>query len=120
MNLDYKLFRGVSIQFHDLKTAEEEAGKLELLPSVKQVWPNRVYSLPKDEIVWTGRSGGADYMKNVKRQLGNDTFTPHVMTQVDKLRAKGITGKGVKIGIIDSGVGDYIQMKNISGLPSSG
>ncbi|KAK6953429.1 hypothetical protein Daesc_005733 [Daldinia eschscholtzii] len=106
MNLDYKLFKGVSIQFHNLKTAEEEAGKLNSLPSVRQVWPNRVYSLPKDEIVWTGRSGGVDYIKNVKRQLGNDTFTPHVMTQVDKLRAKGITGKGVKIGIIDSGV-DY-------------
>lgn len=106
MNLDYKLFRGASIQFHDLATAEEEAIKLDSLPSVKQVWPNRVYSLPKDEVIWTGRSGGENYIKNVKRQLGNDTFTPHVMTQVDKLRAQGVTGKGVKIGIIDSGV-DY-------------
>lgn len=105
MNLDYKLFKGVSIQFRDLKTAEEEAVKLNSLPSVKQVWPNRVYSLPKDEVVWSGRSGGENFMKNVKRQLGNDTFTPHLMTQVDKLHAEGVTGKGIKIGIIDSGVG---------------
>ncbi|KAI1384410.1 subtilisin-like protein [Hypoxylon trugodes] len=106
MNLDYKLFKGVSIQFDDIHTAEEEAAKLNSLSSVKQVWPNRMYSLPKDEVVWTGRNGGEAYMKNVKRQLGNDTFNPHLMTQVDKLRAKGITGKGIKIGIIDSGV-DY-------------
>ncbi|OTB08539.1 hypothetical protein M426DRAFT_52137 [Hypoxylon sp. CI-4A] len=106
MNLDYKLFKGASIQFHDLTTAEQEAANLNSLPSVKQVWPNRVYSLPKDEVVWTGRSGGENYIKNVKRQLGNDTFTPHVMTQVDKLRAEGFQGEGVKIGIIDSGV-DY-------------
>lgn len=33
-----------------------------------------------------------------------DTFTPHVMTQVDMLRADGITGKGVKIAVIDTGV----------------
>lgn len=105
MNLDYKLFRGASIQFHDLETAEQEVAKISSLPSIKQVWPNRIYSLPKDEVVWTGRSGGEDYIKNVKRQLGNDTFAPHVMTQVDQLHEKGITGKGVKIGIIDSGVG---------------
>ncbi|KAI5863322.1 subtilisin-like protein [Durotheca rogersii] len=106
MNLNYKLFKGASIQFRDLKTAEEEVGKLDSLRSVKQIWPNRVYTLPKDEVVWTGRIGGEDFVKNVKRQLGNDTFTPHVMTQVDKLQAKGFTGKGVKIAIIDSGV-DY-------------
>ncbi|KAI6087479.1 subtilisin-like protein [Hypoxylon rubiginosum] len=106
MNLDYKLFKGASIQFKDLKTAEQEATKLNSLASVKQVWPNRVYSLPKDEVVWTGQAGGVDYIRNVKRQLGNDTFTPHVMTQVEKLRSEGVTGKGIKIGIIDSGV-DY-------------
>lgn len=33
-----------------------------------------------------------------------DTFTPHVMTQVDLLRADGITGKGVKIAVVDTGV----------------
>ncbi|GJN68090.1 hypothetical protein PLICBS_002133 [Purpureocillium lilacinum] len=33
-------------------------------------------------------------------------FSPHVMTQVDKLHAKGITGKGVKVAILDTGV-DY-------------
>ncbi|KAF0315725.1 subtilisin-like serine protease pr1c [Colletotrichum asianum] len=35
-----------------------------------------------------------------------DTYAPHVMTQVDKLRAEGYTGKGIRIGIVDSGV-DY-------------
>ncbi|KAK2616739.1 hypothetical protein QQS21_000351 [Conoideocrella luteorostrata] len=33
-------------------------------------------------------------------------YPPHVMTQVDKLRAKGITGKGVKIAVVDTGI-DY-------------
>ncbi|KAI1075345.1 subtilisin-like protein [Whalleya microplaca] len=106
MKLNYSLFKGASIQFNDIDRAEEEAVKLNRLASVKQVWPNRVYSLPNDEVIWTGRRGGENYIQNVKRQLGNDTFTPHVMTQVDKLHADGIAGKGVKIGIIDSGV-DY-------------
>ncbi|CAE7226894.1 unnamed protein product [Rhizoctonia solani] len=35
-----------------------------------------------------------------------DVFSTHVMTGVDKLHAEGIYGKGVKIGIIDTGV-DY-------------
>jgi subtilisin family serine protease len=41
-----------------------------------------------------------------KRQCTNSTIGngPHVMTQVDRLHAKGITGKGVKIAVIDSGV----------------
>ncbi|KEP44972.1 minor extracellular protease vpr protein, partial [Rhizoctonia solani 123E] len=35
-----------------------------------------------------------------------DMFSPHVMTGVDKLHAEGYFGKGVKIGIIDTGI-DY-------------
>ncbi len=35
-----------------------------------------------------------------------DTFSTHVMTGVDKLHAEGYSGKGIKIGIIDTGL-DY-------------
>ncbi|KAI0405448.1 peptidase S8/S53 domain-containing protein [Xylaria palmicola] len=107
MKFDSSIFKGVSIQFHDAESAEDEAAALEGLASVKRVWPNRIYDLPKDNIVWTGKSKDASFADaNVKRLASNDTFTPHIMTQVDKLRAKGIIGKGIKIGVIDTGI-DY-------------
>lgn len=107
MTFGSSLFKGASIQFHDIDFAEDKAAKLTNLSSVKRVWQNRVYHLPKDDIVWTGKSKDANAAhSNVKRQVSNDTFTPHLMTQVDKLRAKGITGKGIKVGVIDTGI-DY-------------
>lgn len=35
-----------------------------------------------------------------------DTFSPHVMTGVDKLRAEGFLGDGIKVAIVDTGI-DY-------------
>jgi subtilisin family serine protease len=107
MKFDSSLFKGVSIQFHDTESAEEEAAALADLASVKRVWPNRVYDLPKDKVIWTGKNKDASVANSlVKRQASNDTFSPHLMTQVDKLRAKGVIGKGIKIGVIDTGI-DY-------------
>ncbi|KAI1434894.1 peptidase S8/S53 domain-containing protein [Xylaria sp. CBS 124048] len=107
MRFNYSLFKGVSIQFKDLGTAEEQAAVLANLTSVKRVWPNRLYQLPKDEVLWTAdKDANLAHTDNVKRQYGRDAFSPHVMTQVDRLRARGILGKGIKIGIIDSGI-DY-------------
>ncbi|KAI0201328.1 peptidase S8/S53 domain-containing protein [Astrocystis sublimbata] len=107
MNFDSPIFKGVSIQFHDTESAEQEAAALADLASVKRVWPNRLYDLPNDKVVWTGKNKDASIANSlVKRQDGKDTFTPHLMTQVDKLRAKGIIGKGIKIGVIDTGI-DY-------------
>lgn len=104
---DSTIFKGVSIQFHDTATAEDEAAALEGLASVKRVWANRLYDLPKDEVIWTGKNKDASIAHAaVKRQTANDTFSPHLMTQVDKLRAKGIIGSGIKIGVIDTGI-DY-------------
>lgn len=37
-------------------------------------------------------------------ETNTTAYPPHVMMQVDKLRSKGITGKGIKIGMIDTGV----------------
>ncbi|KAF2993337.1 hypothetical protein E8E14_000497 [Neopestalotiopsis sp. 37M] len=102
---DSPLFKGAAIKFNDLSTADTEAKNLLALSSVKKVWPNRVYSLPETEVVWTGTPESGSLSK---RQDDNttDTFSPHVMTQVDKLRAQGIVGTGIKIGVIDTGV-DY-------------
>ncbi|CAE6487820.1 unnamed protein product [Rhizoctonia solani] len=45
-------------------------------------------------------------MKHSTYSPPKDVFPPHVMTGVDKLHNEGYFGKGIKIGIIDSGV-DY-------------
>lgn len=105
VNFESSLFKGASIQFHDAESAEDEAAALSGLAGVKRVWPNRLYDLPKDKVIWTGKSKDASVANsNVKRQFSSDTFSPHLMTQVDKLRAKGVIGKGIKIGVIDTGV----------------
>ncbi|KAI0908812.1 peptidase S8/S53 domain-containing protein [Ustulina deusta] len=107
MSFDSSIFKGASIQFHDAESAADEAEALAGLASVKRVWPNRVYDLPNDKVVWTGKSKDASAAQsNLKRQVASDTFSPHLMTQVDKLRAKGVIGKGIKIGVIDTGI-DY-------------
>ncbi|KAK9422989.1 putative Minor extracellular protease vpr [Seiridium unicorne] len=100
---DSSIFKGATIKFHNLNTADAEASNLLSLPSVKNVWPNSVYSLPPAEVIWTGSPESAAVSK---RQYSNDTFSPHVMTQVDKLHAEGIIGEGIKIGVIDTGI-DY-------------
>ncbi|KAH6898227.1 peptidase S8/S53 domain-containing protein [Thelonectria olida] len=108
MEFDYKLFKGASIQFKDLAKAEDLATKMLDLPVVKRFWPVKVYGMPDPRIEWTG-SRDQEYSAIEKRSAydtAKDTFSPHVMTQVDKLRAEGYTGKGVKIAVIDSGI-DY-------------
>ncbi|WQF76714.1 Putative peptidase S8/S53 domain, PA domain, Fn3-like domain, peptidase S8, subtilisin, His-active [Colletotrichum destructivum] len=107
MKLDYSLFKGASIQFKNLDTADAKAAKLAGLPSVKNIWPVRTYRIPEPEVVWTGKQG-RDYVDLKKRQLGNDTFSSHVQTQVDKLHRDGVTGKGIKVAVIDTGI-DYLH-----------
>lgn len=38
------------------------------------------------------------------RQATADTFSPHVMTQVDRLRSQGVVGEGIKVAVVDTGV----------------
>ncbi|KAI6883151.1 subtilisin-like protein [Hortaea werneckii] len=107
-NLKYSLFNGVSFQL--LNTTDEDAAakSIEIMPEVRQIWPVRIFSVPKDEVVWSGNSPleVANAGLQRRQEAGNDTFSPHVMTQVDQLRAQGITGEGVRIAVIDTGT-DY-------------
>jgi subtilisin family serine protease len=90
--------------------AEEEsiAKQIAKLSGVKQIWPIRIYSVPNDEIIWVGDQGTSAQSVLQKRQSNGteDTFSTHVMTQVDQLRAEGVTGEGVRIAVIDTGI-DY-------------
>ncbi|CAE6450001.1 unnamed protein product [Rhizoctonia solani] len=72
----------------------EDLLKLAESGNVQSIFPVYSHSLP-DPI--------DPYQPPIQPQ---DTQPSHVMTGVDKLHAEGILGKGIKIGIIDSGI-DY-------------
>lgn len=65
---------------------------------MKNAWPVYVYDRPDPEFQVV------DSFKLESRDEAADTIGPHVMMQVDKLREKGFTGKGVRVAVIDSGV----------------
>ncbi|KFG80029.1 subtilisin-like serine protease PR1C [Metarhizium anisopliae] len=108
MKLDYELFKGVSVQLHDVDKAHEKAAKLADTPAVKAVYPVQLFNMPKPKVEWIAQDGtkAPGGLLSSRADDAVDTFSPHVMTQVDKLRAKGITGKGVKIAVVDTGI-DY-------------
>ncbi|KAG6146199.1 hypothetical protein E4U28_000953 [Claviceps purpurea] len=110
MKLEFELFNGLSFQLHDLKTDKEKVAKYAAMPAVKAVHPVIVYDTPNPKIEWIAPKGSTFKQSGLasRAEGGPDTFSPHVMTQVDKLRAKGITGKGIKVAVVDTGI-DYLH-----------
>lgn len=108
MDLNYRLFKGASFSLRNLTDAEGTAGRIGALSRVKSLWPVRKVQFPRPEIVSVGVGNAAAHVARLKTRQGaeKDLFTPHLMTQVSKLHEKGFTGKGMRIGIIDTGV-DY-------------
>lgn len=114
MKLDYKLFKGVSVQLTDLDNAEDKAMKIASRPVVKNVWPLYTYSIPKPNVEWVGappKPKSAVEKRREKATNETEGFSPHVMTQVDKLHKKGVKGKGIRIAIIDTGVSGFAGMQ---------
>lgn len=102
VNLQSKVFRGVSFQVDG--PDKEAAHKIAALPQVKQLWPVPLIRVPELAVTWTGKDGPPSEHK--RQTNSTDSWPPHVLTQVDKLRAKGFTGQGFRIGIVDTGI-DY-------------
>lgn len=73
-----------------------------------KVWPIKKYSLPAHTVHWTaGEDAKLEDQGEAAaraRQATADLFSPHVMTQVNKLRDEGVDGTGIKVAVIDSGV----------------
>lgn len=118
MRLDFDLFKAVSVQLHNVDKAEEKAAILGALPQVKSVYPVTLYKRPEPKIEWIAQHGSSTMQKAALASRTNgpdgahadtDTYSPHVMTQVDKLRAKGITGRRVRVALIDTGVSNFLR-----------
>ncbi|RYN45437.1 hypothetical protein AA0114_g9129 [Alternaria tenuissima] len=105
MNLSFRFFNGVSFQ---LKSSSSNSSEWDFLrqmgaqPQVENIWPTRITTRSREDNI-----AAPAQQKHIKRQpTSEDNFSPHVMTQVDKLHKEGVTGKGYRVAIIDSGV-DY-------------
>ncbi|KAI1204563.1 subtilisin-like protein [Annulohypoxylon truncatum] len=108
MDFKFQLFKGASFHLKGNATDPEvAAGKIAGQSRVKTVWPVRKISFPKPDAQFVGNNV-SELLRHVKRQddSNENGFTPHIMTQVDKLHAEGYTGKGLRIGLVDTGV-DY-------------
>lgn len=111
MDLSFRFFKGLSFQVKPSKSASNQSrsdivSQIKAKAGVAAIWPVRSSKLVMPE---TQPPAGVQNSTSqlVKRQSREEKpFSPHVMTQIDKLLAEGLTGKGVQVAIIDSGV-DY-------------
>jgi subtilisin family serine protease len=86
---DSPLFTGAALK----STNGHEA--IEALPGVARVWPNRLVFLDPE-------TAGRDFSDDA----ASANYTQHISTRVSAMHAAGIFGKGVKIGVVDTGI-DY-------------
>lgn len=92
------IFYGLSIRVANMTNAQH---KMQKLKGVKAVWPVQVmehsaeYEAEKQQLGVLGRRG---------MDIGAEPPWNHALTHVDELHKEGLSGKGIKIGIIDTGV----------------
>lgn len=97
------IFSGMSFQLgpQNLTPKDQEMviAQIQSIPKVSCVWPVRMYHLlsldvPKAPVGYNLNTGLGDHYP---------IWNPHYMTGVDKLQKRGLTGKGVTVGVIDTG-----------------
>lgn len=105
-DFEHKFFRGSSFVVDGTEDEETVISRIHSTKRAKKVWPLRRIKRDPGQIHSKLPNGAKlGYSKTAKRGYENPWST-HAMTGVDKLHAKGLTGKGTFIAILDTGV-DY-------------
>lgn len=99
------IFNGASFS---LKS--EDDGKtlefLKSLPEVKNAWPVTFIDLMTENLPLVETDNGP--APHLSKSLAGDLrWSPHALTGVDKLHDRGLSGKGVTVGVIDTGTFYY-------------
>ncbi|KAF2228312.1 subtilisin-like protease [Elsinoe ampelina] len=110
MELSYQLFKGASFHLKPGQDTEAAVRNIEAFPMVKRLWPVRQYTPVGRNSRRTRKNAHQAGPGLLKRQdmIGNASYAPHVMTQVDQLHSRGIRGEGIKIAVVDTGI-DYMH-----------
>ena len=111
-------FVGMSVVLN----SDDDYEALQNAPGVKGIWRNNLYNIAafeptvaSESFVRASVSGQSSAASTEGARVGppsgaeagvKDTFSPHVMTGVDKLHAQGYFGQGQVVGVIDTGI-DY-------------
>ncbi|KAF1980224.1 subtilisin-like serine protease-like protein [Bimuria novae-zelandiae CBS 107.79] len=111
MDLNFRFFKGASFQINP-SNASSSGNSSDLVSYIKakteirSIWPVRSSKLemPETRLPLDPANSPSQHVK--RQNQDKKPFSPHVMTQIDKLHAEGVTGKGVQVAIIDSGI-DY-------------
>ncbi|PFH58154.1 hypothetical protein XA68_14096 [Ophiocordyceps unilateralis] len=114
--MDQTLFQGISVQLHE--TDNQTAGS-QLLRSLKGA--GSMVPIEEHQVIHDTPAGSVREYKAFKTPgqgspsivrrdsqvtAPADALPAHVMAQVDRLHAEGITGRGYRIAVIDTGI-DY-------------
>jgi subtilisin family serine protease len=104
LDISSKLFKGASFKVNNANESDTAATLL-ADSRIKQVWPVRMIEFPRLNNGVVGVN--ATESRRIRaRAEDDDDYAPHVMTQIDRLHAEGITGKGISIAVLDTGI-DY-------------
>ncbi|KAF7317797.1 Minor extracellular protease vpr [Mycena kentingensis (nom. inval.)] len=90
------IFTGAAVTLSN----DKDVASVLAVPGVIAVRPVRTYLRPRPVSLAKGTNPGDEGLP--------DALSTHVQTGVDKLHADGVFGKGIKIGIVDTGI-DYLH-----------
>lgn len=102
-NYTSDIFFGLSAQLPDSK-ASNFSSEMKTKSGVKNVWPVETVTLPEEETEEVEEAQENLQRRYSRRATDGKAPWNHLMTQVDKFHAEGYTGKGIKIGVVDTGV----------------
>jgi subtilisin family serine protease len=114
MDLSFRFFKGASFQIQTSRSNSSATDSFQFLrrmqaePRVRNIWPAGITrrNEPDGPQLPDAALSTAPNTRGKRQAQIERTFSPHAMTQIDKLLAEGVTGKGFRIAIVDSGV-DY-------------
>ncbi|KAK1700245.1 peptidase [Colletotrichum godetiae] len=117
---DKSVFYGVSVSLD----SDSDSEKLRALLGVENVIPVQSVAHPhrpssnvkrsppssktSEHVTRNYDSGRDQYRSSLSRRADVDWNSPHAMTGVDRVHAKGVLGEGVRVAVIDTGI-DYLH-----------